>query len=289
MPTTTIAGVTVKDRPLADLLRSAVAQGFRLEPATNGGHPTGSGLVAYPPDPDAAPVRFGVEQVNPKHVRNVRANLRRVGFLDGTCTTCGALVHATVTTCDACADGNPTTTPAPAPAAGTAPTTPPEDTDMTRRPGSPRPGAKRKPEHDHLTAEQFVSDPTVDHETRCDRIGELTKALGDAAGMSVEDSGLLGLVVRTMASWGLDPEVMQARASLHATAGNAEVAEALRLAGEAEDRAVAAEAARERAEAKEQQARKDCADAIARAKAAEAEAARVTAALKPLRALLGEG
>lgn len=285
---TKIAGVPVKDRPLADLLRAAAEQGFRIEEATNGGHPTGSGLVVYPPDPDQPPVRLGVTQVNPKHVANVRANLRRAGFRDGTCASCGALIHATVTTCDGCADGTPApTTPDPR-TATTTPTPPPEDHDMTRRPNSPRPGTKRK-DHDHLTAEQYVSDPTIAPEDRADRVGELVKSLGDAAGMSVEDAGLMGLIVRTMASWGLDPDVMQARGELHRTTSAQEVAEALALAAAAEERAVAAEAALARAEAREAQARKDCGDALQRAKDAEAEAARVTAALKPLRALLGEG
>lgn len=80
-------GVPVKDKALAALLTAAEQQGFRIEAATNGGHQKQTGLVVYPPDTAHAPIRLGVAVASPKHVLNVRADLRAAGFTDGTATT----------------------------------------------------------------------------------------------------------------------------------------------------------------------------------------------------------
>lgn len=71
---------------LADLLTAAEAQGFRLEAASNGGHPVDTGFAVYPPDKALPPIRVGVARCSPKHLSNVRSALRAAGFTDGQTT-----------------------------------------------------------------------------------------------------------------------------------------------------------------------------------------------------------
>lgn len=246
-------GVAVRDKELATLLSAALAQGFRMEAATNGGHARDTGLVAYSPDTTLAPVRFGCQSSNPGHLANVRRDLRNAGFIDAQTIARSA--------------------------------TPQEPTPMSKQSKIVIPtGSDRYPDRfdDHASGTEWIS-KAPDEAEKALRVGLVAQHAAKSAGLSAVDASTISVVVDTLVSWLNNPQVIAERG---VPDNAAETEAALAMAATAEQRALTAEGLLAKAVEKEAQARKDCGLALDRAKTAEARAETLDAALRPLRSLL---
>lgn len=63
---------------LVELLTLAVEQGFEVKPSSPGRRQ--AGVAVYAPDKTVRPITFGVAEVTPAHINNVRSSLVRAGL-----------------------------------------------------------------------------------------------------------------------------------------------------------------------------------------------------------------
>lgn len=259
--TTTIVGIKFSDQ-LAALLDHAQAHGFRVEPA-KGTKP--NAVVVYAPDKDIAPINVSerAAKFNKAHYENVKRQLYRAGLEPLPADQPDRIVAGT-------------------------------DRDEV---------AAASPEGSaiiNLTNGFTASSPSGEV-IELDLTGEagpklahhLINGLAVQMGLGKAEQMLASDLVETVLSWAITfaPARIEAsaeglRAEIEAEY-RGEIKAALELAAENEARALRAEKATEKADAAAKKAREDCGAALARAKEAEANAARLEAAIAPLRAVLG--
>lgn len=267
MSKATVQGIRMP-KDVAAVLASAIDQGFRVEPSANGKHDPMTGVVVYSPDKDMPPARFGVAIATPAHTNNIRRNLRRMGWVDPDKPE----QHDD----DAQPDVIDLTEGV---------------TDMSRRKTSQSAEqiaanlASEEADYAADLARARKSLEKIPHDDRVPSITSMAQKLLVAHGWDPDAAGLVSYLIPAVELW------MAQRDRIDGMARDdvQELADVLlRERDEARKERDALQANLDREVAKREQAGRDCAAALERARVAETERDALDAALRPLRAILGQ-